>query len=508
MKIDGRSFTLEDARRVVRGERPKATLTRDARRAVRDARALVERRAGADEALYGINTGFGKLSRVRIGRDDLELLQRNLLLSHAAGTGDPLDDGVARLALVLRANALARGHSGVRPELIDRLLALFTAGVAPLLPEQGSVGASGDLAPLAHLALLLIGEGEARLDGKRLSGAALSRKLGLAPMVLQAKEGLALINGTQVSTALAADGLLAARSLARTADVACAMTIEALRGSVKAFDRRIHAVRPHAGQGRVAANVRRLLARSAVVRSHRHCDRVQDPYALRCAPQVHGAARDTFAHAAAVVEREMNSVTDNPLLFPADDAILNGGNFHAEPVGMVSDFCAIAAAELASISERRIENLVNPDLSGLPAFLAREPGLNSGFMIAQVTAAAVVSENKTLAHPATVDSIPTSAGKEDHVSMATWAGRKLRQVVRNAERVVAIELLAAAQALELHDRWIEPGAGARAGYDAVRTVVKPLLRDREFAPDIEAATRLVRDGTVADAAAEAVGRLD
>ena len=508
MKIDGRSLSLEDARRVLRGEETSPRLTGAARKAVRAARAMVVRRVSGDDALYGINTGFGKLSRVRIDADDLEQLQENLLLSHAAGSGRPLPDSVARLSLLLRANTLARGNSGVRVELLERLLELFARGVVPIIPEQGSVGASGDLAPLAHLALLLIGRGEAKLDGKKRSGRWLAKQLGLEPLRLQPKEGLALINGTQISTALAVDALLSAQNLARTADVACAMTIEALRGSARAFDRRIHGLRAHAGQSTVAANVRRLLRGSEVVKSHAGCDRVQDPYALRCAPQVHGAARDTFGHAGGVLEREMNSVTDNPLLFPEDDAILNGGNFHAEPVGMVADFAAIAAAELASISERRIENLVNPDLSGLPPFLARDAGLNSGFMIAQVTAAAIVSENKTLAHPASVDSIPTSAGKEDHVSMATWAGRKFRMIVTNAERVVGIELLAAAQALDLQSPWIEPGKGARAAYDAVRAAIPTLARDREFAPDIERAAALVRDGAVADAAAKAAGRID
>ena len=307
MKIDGRSLSLEDARRVLRGEESAPRLTAAARKAVRDARALVVRHADADEAMYGINTGFGKLSRVRIDADDLERLQENLILSHAAGTGAPLPDGVARLALLLRANALARGNSGVRVELLERLLALFGRGVVPIVPEQGSVGASGDLAPLAHLALLLIGRGEAKLDGRRMSGARLAKALALPPLRLQPKEGLALINGTQVSTALTVDGVVRARNLARTVDVACALTIEALRGSVKAFDARIHGLRDHAGQSTVAANVRRLLKASRIVKSHAGCDRVQDPYALRCAPQVHGAARDAFAHAADVLTREMNA---------------------------------------------------------------------------------------------------------------------------------------------------------------------------------------------------------
>ncbi len=508
LELDGRTFTLKDAARVLAGESFPARLARRATQDVLRSRRLVEDRAAATEALYGINTGFGKLARVRIAPADLAELQQNLILSHASGVGEPLPQDVARLILILRANALARGNSGVRVELIQRLLALFEAGVAPVIPSQGSVGASGDLAPLAHLALVLIGEGEAWLGGRRMRGARLHRELGITPLSLAAKEGLALINGTQVSTACAVAGLVHAERLARAADVAVAMTIEALRGSIVPFDARIHELRPHPGQAQVAANVRRLLRGSKVLPSHKHCGRVQDPYALRCAPQVHGAARDTFGHARQVLEREMNSVTDNPLIFAEQGDVLTGGNFHAEPVGMVADFTAIAVAELASISERRVENLVNPDLSGLPAFLARDPGLHSGFMIAQVTAASLVSENKTLAHPASVDSIPTSAGKEDHVSMATWAGRKLMTIAANTECVLAIELLCAAQGLDLHDAWIEPGRGVRGAYDAIRAKVKSMKRDRQLSTDIERVTELVRSNAIVASAERAAGRID
>lgn len=507
VELDGRSFTFAAAERALSGETFAVRLAPAARRAVAAARAQVERALASGAALYGINTGFGKLSKVRIGAGDLSTLQRNLLLSHATGVGAPLDSGVARLVLLLRANALARGRSGVRPELIRLLLDLFEAGVAPILPEQGSVGASGDLAPLAHLALLLIGRGEAVHHGRRRSGARILKEIGRQPLRLEPKEGLALINGTQVSTALAVAALCRARRLATLADVALALTLEALRGSLKAFDRRIHELRPHPGQAAVAGNVRRLLKGSRIVPSHAGCDRVQDPYSLRCAPQVHGASRDAMEHVAAVLLREMNSVTDNPLLFPDDDEVLNGGNFHAQPVALAADHLAAAVAELGSIAERRIENLVNPDLSGLPAFLAREPGLNSGLMICQVLAAALVSENKTLCHPAAVDSIPTSAGKEDHVSMATWAGRKALLVVQNVERVLAVEFLAAAQALDLATPWLESGRGAAAAYRCLRRRVTTMRADRQPAPDIARILELMQDGSLAAAARAAAGPL-
>ncbi len=508
LEIDGRSLELVDAERVLAGEPHRLTLSRRARAAVARARELVRDAADSDAALYGINTGFGKLSRVRIARSDLARLQENLLLSHACGVGPPLDPGVARLALLLRVNALARGHSGVRVELLDLLAAIFESGAAPIVPEQGSVGASGDLAPLAHIALLVIGRGEAWLDDKRMSGARLLAKLRKRPLSLEPKEGLALINGTQVSTAIAVAGVIRARRLARTAEVVASLSIEALRGGVRAFDPRIHELRGHAGQAATARNVVKLLRGSKVLPSHADCDKVQDPYSLRCVPQVHGAARDALDHAAATLEREMNAVTDNPLLFPADGEILNGGNFHAEPVALVADYAAIAVAELASISERRVENLVNPDLSGLPAFLAQSPGLDSGYMIAQVVAASLVSENKTLAHPASVDSIPTSAGKEDHVSMATWAARKLGAIVTNAENVLAIELLCAAQGQDLHARWLDPGKGALAAYRALRARVPRMKRDRIIAPDIATARALIASGAILDAAERAVGPLN
>lgn len=504
LRLDGRSITLKVADRVLGGERFAVRLTRDAESAVRASRRTVQQRAGEDQAVYGVNTGFGKLSRVRIDAADLTELQQNLILSHATGVGDPLAPGVARLALLLRANALTMGHSGVRLELIRLLLDLFTAGVAPVIPSQGSVGASGDLAPLAHLALLLLGRGQGMLDGRRHSGATLLRRLGKEPLELEPKEGLALINGTQISTALAVSALLRSLRLARTADLALAQTIEAHRGSVKAFDQRIHAIRPHPGQVTVARNIRRLLRGSRIVAAHAGCDRVQDPYSIRCTPQVHGAARDTLSHVQDVLVREMNSVTDNPLIFPADGTILSGGNFHAEPVAMAADFLSIAVAELGSIAERRIEVLVNPDLSGLPPFLSPRSGLHSGFMITQVTAASLVSENKTLAHPASVDSIPTSAGKEDHVSMATWAARKVHSILDNVENILAIELLCGAQGIDLHEERLEPGRGAAVVYRKVRERVKMMKKDRELAADIASIRELVASGELL----RAVGKID
>lgn len=509
--LDGTAFSLQDAARVLAGEVFPVKLSRAAEGAMRASRAMVDLRVRSTEPIYGINTGFGKLSKVRIKAESLEELQRNLILSHAAGVGDPLPPGVARLILLLRANALSRGYSGVRIELVQRLLDLFAAGVAPVIPEQGSVGASGDLAPLAHLALLLIGRGEGMVGGKRKSGAAICKQLGVEPLTLQAKEGLALINGTQASTAIAVSGLLSAIRLAKVADIAAAMSIEAVRGSVRPFDPRVHALRGHPGQQIVGRNVTRLLKGSQVLQSHKDCGRVQDPYAIRCAPQVHGAARDSIAHVEQVLCREMNAVTDNPLLFPDDDTIISQGNFHAEPVAMVADFAAIAVSELASIAERRVECLINPDIadSGLPPFLIPDAGLHSGHMITHVTAAALVSENKTLCHPASVDSIPTSAGKEDHVSMATWAARKLCRVVANAEAVLAIELLCGAQGLDLHPApRTRPGKGVVAAHKRIRESVRFMARDREIAPDIALVIGLVRSGALLDATEQGAGKLE
>ncbi len=442
--------------------------------------------------IYGVNTGFGDLASVRIPEEKLETLQERLLLSHAAGMGEPLADEVVRVMLVLRANTLAQGHSGVRPLVIDRLLGLLAADLLPVVPSRGSVGASGDLAPLAHLALPLLGYGSVRDQGRVRTAAEALEQLGWAPLRLAAKEGLALINGTQAMTALLALAVVEAVRLCRLSDLLGGLSTEALRGTDAAFDPRIHQLRPHAGQIASAGNLWRLLQDSEIRESHRTDDvRVQDPYCVRCMPQVHGAVRDVLDSVASRVRVEINSVTDNPLVFigPAGEAeVLSGGNFHGEPMALAADSLTIAVAELGSISERRIEKLTNAAFSGLPPFLVREAGLNSGFMIAQVTAAALASENKTLAHPASVDSIPTSADKEDHVSMGLWAALKLHLVVVNVRRILAIEAVGAAQGIDLL-RPLRSSSRLEEAHRALRERIAPWTEDRFMAPDLAAAER-------------------
>ena len=454
----------------------------------------MRRALATGDAVYGVNTGFGDLATVRIAGDRIAELQRRLILSHAAGLGEPLDDETVRGMLLLRANTLARGHSGVRPQVVDALIALLDAGVLPLVPSRGSVGASGDLAPLAHLALPLLGCGHVRIDGRVAPAAEGLRRAGLAPLALGPKEGLALINGTQAMTSLLALSCLDARRLVRVADLAAALSTEALRGTDTAFDPRLHALRAHPGQRASAANLWSLMRGSAIRDSHRAGDvRVQDPYSVRCAPQVHGAVRDVLADVEAKVAVEMNAVTDNPLVFPGDGddgAILSGGNFHGQPMAFAADFLAIALAELASIGERRIEKLTNTAFSGLPPFLARDAGLNSGFMMAQVTAAALVAENKVACHPASIDSIPTSADKEDHVSMGMGAALKLRTVVANTRRVLAIELVAAAQGIDLL-RPLRSSERLEAVHRLVRERIAFREDDREMACDLERGVALV-----------------
>ncbi len=463
--------------------------------------------------IYGVNTGFGKLANQRIAPEEVLMLQENLLRSHAVGMGPLLSVGVSRLSLTLRIQALIKGHSGVTTELIDTLVELFNRGVVPAIPEQGSVGASGDLAPLAHLALVTMGEGHAFVSkpgaeseggaqGKRrpklLSGRAALRRVHLQPHRPQAKEGLSLINGTQISTAILAEALVRVRHLTKIADIAGAMTVEATKSSLRPFDERIQQVRPHPGQVVSAANLRKLLAGSEIMPSHADCDKVQDAYSLRCMPQVHGALRGAVVQATSVVECEMNSATDNPLVFAETREVISGGNFHAQPIALAADHLAAATADLSSISERRVENLVNPDLSGLPGFLTPHPGLNSGMMLVQVLAAALVSENKAAAFPASVDSIPTSANREDHVSMSTLAARKCRTVAVNATRVLAAELLCGAQGLEFL-RPLKPGKGALAAYLHIREHVRPLGRDRTLHRDLEAVERMIRSGSLLEA---------
>jgi histidine ammonia-lyase len=492
LELNAGTLSLATLRRI--HEQPVALrLSDDDRARVAAASRLVDEIVAGGDAAYGINTGFGLLAQTRIAHEQLELLQRNLLLSHAAGVGNALPDATVRLVLALKINALARGHSGVSVELMDALLALLEREVYPVIPAQGSVGASGDLAPLAHLGASLLGFGMARVRGEVVPAEEGLRAAGLKPIRLRAKEGLALINGTQVSTALALAGFFGAEDVFAAAIVAGAMSVDALKGSDAPFDERIQRVRGQPGQIAVAREYRDLIAGSAIRASHLDCSRVQDPYSFRCQPQVMGACLDLLRNCGATLEVEANAVTDNPLLFGETGDVLSGGNFHAEPVAFAADILALALAEIGSLSERRIAVLVDPKMSGLPAFLVQNSGLNSGFMIAQVTAAALVSENKTLAVPASVDSIPTSANQEDHVSMATHAARRLGAMVDNAAVVVGIELLAAAQGIDFH----RPARSSRSLEEAhagIRRDVPHYAADRYFSPDIEAARSWVKAG--------------
>jgi histidine ammonia-lyase len=492
LALTGQNLTLEDFYDAVLQGRP-VRLTPSAKTRMARSQGVIRRAAAGNKPVYGVTTGFGKLADQRIPPTDVEQLQVNLVRSHAAGVGEPLTTEETRGLMLLRANVLARGHSGVRPQLVDHLLRLLNRKVHPLIPCRGSVGACGDLAPLAHLALVLLGEGEAMVGGRRVHGRTALAHAGLKPVRLNAKEGLSLVNGTQAMLAL---GLLAHRRatiLVETADVAGAMSLEALKGTPVAFDPRIHRLRPYPGQITVAANLRALLTKSEIRVSHLDCSRVQDAYSLRCMPQVHGAVRDALDYIRRTLLIELNSVTDNPLVFPERDEVLSGGNFHGQPLGLVLDHMAIAITELASIAERRIERLTNPEYGDLPPFLSPDPGLNSGFMLAQVTAAALTSENKVLSHPASVDSIPTSGNREDHVSMGMGSALKLKQVLSNAEHILAIELLCAAQGVEFH-RPLKPGIGSRLACETLRRVVPRLEQDRIMGPDIERARTLLVDG--------------
>jgi histidine ammonia-lyase len=480
-----------DLRALLRDD-ARLALAPGAREAVDRAAEVVASIAAQDASVYGVNTGFGKLAQTRIPREKLADLQRNLVLSHACGVGPPLPREVVRLVVALKINSLARGYSGVRWTVIETLLACLERDVLPVIPGQGSVGASGDLAPLAHLSAALIGVGDAMANGRRFPAAEALPQNGIALLELRAKEGLALLNGTQVSTALALRGLIGAEDVLAASVVAGALSIEAALGSVKPFDPRIHAVRGHASQSDVAAAVRALIEGSEINESHRDCGRVQDPYSLRCIPQVLGACLRTLRDTAAILVDEANAVSDNPLVFPDTGEVISGGNFHAEPVALAADALAVAIAEIGNISERRCALLVDPTFSALPAFLATDPGLESGYMIAQVTAAALASENKGLAHPASVDSIPTSAGQEDHVSMATHGARRLDDMLRNAASIVAIELLSAARGIAFR----RPLRTSSA-LEAVLAEIAPDgggTGDRYLAPEIERVTALVRSG--------------
>ena len=520
--LDPGQLTLEQLQAIHAGVK-QLTLPESSREKIRASQQVVQRAADGEQAVYGVNTGFGKLANQRISKSQLEKLQLNLIRSHSVGVGDPLSKEVVRLMLALKAASLARGHSGVRETVIDTLLAVHNAGLVPYVPSQGSVGASGDLAPLAHMTLALIGEGEMLQNGKRVPAAAALQQAGITPLKLGAKEGLALINGTQTSTALALHALLSFEPVLEAALVIGALTVDAARGSDGPFDPRIHLLRGQPGQIDVAQYYRALLKGSAIRNSHRDGDdRVQDPYSLRCQPQVIGACLDQLRHAALVLVREANAVTDNPLVFVEDEAmdpapgrlkpgpaplggseqrergglIISGGNFHAEPVALAADGMALAIAEVGAIAERRIAMLIDSGVSRLPPFLTADAGLNSGFMIAHVTAAALASENKSLAHPASVDSLPTSANQEDHVSMATFAARRLQAMISNTAHILGIELLAAAQGIEFL-RPLQSSAALEQAHALLRQQVPAMAQDRYLAPDIEHATGLVRNGKLA-----------
>ena len=491
--LDGASLTLE-AVRAVAEESDKVALAPEARRRMEASRAVIEKLVAGDAVVYGVTTGFGHLADVRIDHSQLRQLQLNLVRSHAAGVGEPLADREVRAMMLVRANVLAKGLSGIRPLVAEVLCEMLNRGVHPVAPSRGSVGASGDLAPLAHMALVLIGEGEARFAGERLPGREALHCAGLAPLSLEPKEGISLLNGTQAMLALGSLALLEAETLVEAADVICALTLDALRGTPAAFDPRLQEARPHPGQIQSARNLTALLEGSEIRASHIACRRVQDAYSLRCAPQVHGAVRDVLAQARQTFSIELNSATDNPLVF--DDQVLSGGNFHGQPLAIWLDAMAIALSSLAGISERRIDRLVNPELNeGLPAFLAAQPGLESGLMMLQVTAAALVAETRLLATPASVQSITTSGNKEDFVSMGMTAALKLKQVVEHTGQVLAIEALAAAQGLDFLLP-LRTGSKAQPAYQAIRRVSAPVRGDRELSTDIERVADLIRRGIV------------
>jgi histidine ammonia-lyase len=499
VEIDGHTLTPEAVGAAVNGA--PVRLAMRARAKVQRARDFVETIIREQRPVYAVSTGVGGLYRHLISSSDAQALQRNILRSHAAGVGAALPEQIVRAMMVLRANALATGYSGIRPIVIETLLAMLDARIHPIIPEQGSLGASGDLAPLAHLALVLIGEGEAMLGGRRVSGREALATAGIAPIVLQPKEGIALINGTQLMTASGTLFLLEAERLATLADIAGALTLEALAGTDEAFSPRLHELRPHPGQVASAQHLRALLQGSARV-THKAYMRVQDAYSLRCMPQVHGATRQALAHLRAVLTIEINSVTDNPLIFSDTNEVLSGGNFHGQPLALAQDYATLAVAELANISERRIERLVNPALSGLPAFLTDNSGLQSGYMLAQYTAAALVSENKVLSHPASVDSIPTSANQEDHVSMGALAGWKALRVLANTQQVLGIELVVASQGIDFGSG--DLGRGTGPAYRVARRRVPALIEDRVLADDLRLGLELVLSNEVLDAAETAI----
>jgi histidine ammonia-lyase len=503
--LDGNSLTLEDFIRIVRGGF-KVELSEEAMKRVEKARSLVDRFVQEEKVVYGITTGFGKFSDVVISSEEAKELQRNLIISHSCGVGNPLQEEAAKGIMVLRINALAKGFSGIRPSTLNTLVQMVNNNVNPVIPEKGSLGASGDLAPLAHMVLVMIGEGEAYYNGQRMPGAKAMEMAGIETVELTSKEGLALINGTQVMTSIGALALYDAIMLAKTADIAASLTIEALNGITDAFDPKVHNARGHLGQINSADNLLKILKGSSMTTRQGEM-RVQDPYSLRCTPQIHGATKDALEFIKSKVEIEMNAATDNPLIFTEEEEVISGGNFHGQPMALPFDFLGIAIAELANISERRLERLVNPALSnGLPAFLTRKGGVNSGFMIVQYSAAALVSENKVLAHPASVDSIPSSANQEDHVSMGTIGARKAREILENTKKVIAMELMGACQAIDIRGK-SALGMGTEEAYRIIRDRITTLENDRIMYTDINMAEEIVQSWEIVSQVESKVGEL-
>lgn len=503
--IDGNNLTLEDLVKVSR-EKYRIELTEEAVEKVKKSRSIVDNFVEEGKVIYGITTGFGLFSNVLISKEDTKTLQRNLIVSDCCGVGNPYPEEIVRASMLLRINALAKGFSGIRLSTLNTLIEMLNKGVHPIIPEKGSVGASGDLCPLAHMVLVLMGEGEALYQGKMMSGLEAMKKAGIETVELVSKEGLALINGTCVLTAVGALAAYDAKMITKLADISAAMTVEALNGIIDAYDSRIHEVRPHEGQIECAKNMLKLLKGSKST-SRQGEIRIQDAYTLRCIPQIHGASRDAIDYIIKKVSIELNAATDNPLIFAESKDVISGGNFHGQPMALIFDFLGIAVAELANVCERRIERLVNPSLSGLPAFLVEDGGLNTGFMIPQYVAAALVSENKVLAHPACVDSIPTSANQEDHVSMGSISARQSREILNNVMNVLGIELMTASQAIEFGAKE-NLGEGTKVAYDKVREHVKPVKNDRVFYKDMNTCFNLVASHEIVKAVEETLGRLN
>lgn len=503
--ITGKNLTVENSVNIVLSNQ-KIKISKSSEAKIQKSRMLVNKWIRDDEVIYGITTGFGEFKDVKISQSDIDKLQRNLIISHSAGVGKFIPEFIARMMLLFRINSLALGYSGVSLNLMNSLVKIFNSGIVPLIPSQGSVGSSGDLSPLSHLALTVIGEGHCILNGEITESAAALKQKKISPVKLNAKEGLALINGTQMMSSYLCKSLYDSIMLSKLADIAGCLSLEALKGTSKAFSDKLQKVRPHKGQTDCAGNLRRLLNGSEIMKSHKHCGKVQDAYSLRCMPQVHGAVKDTIEHCKKILETEINSVTDNPLIFPETGEHIEGGNFHGEPVAFASDFLAIAVSELGNISERRIARLVDGNLSGLPRFLADEGGLNSGLMIAQYTAASLVSENKVLCHPASVDSIPTSANQEDHNSMGSVSAKKCFEVVNNVKKIIAIEFLCAAQGMDYH-RPLKSGAGCETAYKIIRQNIKHVSKDVNTSNMINKISEVIFDSDFLTSVEKKSGRL-